>query len=391
MFRIAKIHLVFLATLWLLVHLAVYFHSGIRTELYDARGYIKSAGYFLEHGHFQVSYQFFYSLPILLIALCLKVFSEGVIAFVMLQCLLSAVATLAIYQATTMLFKNSIAGLFSAVIFLCWWDAIQWNTTVMTESVALSITCFILYAVTRFRSRVRDYLILAFLLFLCIITRPTGTLVMVGIVAFVLTKLYQRGQKPGFAFVSVISFIALVFLGMIMLQYWDFTEQYEKGNIVTYMDHIEGQRLYSESMRMPTRDLSLPPADGSSAHRIGYFISRNPAHFGKAFILKVGYLLSGIRPYYSGIHNVYSVIWLGLIYVLCYFGYRATGDAAVRNFIMVIIIANCFLVGIATVDWDNRFYLPMQPGIVLLAGGGAAYLLTLTQPFFLKKRNPSSE
>ena len=69
------------------------------------------------------------------------------------------------------------------------------------------------------------------------------------------------------------------------------------------------------------------------------------------------------------IHNLYSVIWLSLIYVLYYFGYRRTKDTAVRNFTIAIVIANCFLIGIATVDWDNRFYLPMQPGIVLLAGG----------------------
>lgn len=385
MFRIAKTPLLFLATLWLVVHLIVYFHSGIRTELYDARGYIKSAGYFLEHGHFQVSYQFFYSLPILLIALCLKLFQEGVIAFIILQCLLSAVATLAVYQAASTLFRNSIAGLFSAVIFLCWWDAVQWNTAVMTESIALSITCLILYAVTRFRPRVRDYLILVLLLFLCIVTRPTGALVMVGTIAFILTTLYQRNRKTAFVIVAVISVIAMAFLAIVMLQYWDFTEQYEKGNIVTYMDHIEGQALYSEAMRIPG-DLALPPAHESSAQRIGYFISRNPAHFCKAFILKVSFLLSGIRPYYSVLHNVYSVLWLSLIYVLYYFGYRVTINTAVRNFTIVIIIANCFLVGIATVDWDNRFYLPMQPGIALLAGGGAAYLLTLTQSFLRKKR-----
>ena len=382
MFRIAKTHLLFLLTLWLVVNVIVYFHSGIRTDLYDARGYIKSAEYFLEHGHFQVSFQFFYSLPILMIALCLKVFPEGMIAFVIFQCLLSAVATLAVYHAATALFNTSIAGLFAAIIFLCWWDAVQWNTAVMTESIALSLTCLILYTVARFRPGIRDGFTLVFLLFLCIITRPTGTLIFVGCIAFILTTLYQQGQKTAFATFLLISVIFMVYLGTIMLQYWDFSEQYEKGNIVTYMDHIEGQALYSEAMRIPTRDLMLPPAHESSAQRIGYFISHNPAHFGKAFIMKISFLLSGVRPYYSRLHNLYAATWLAAIYVLYYLGYRATAHTAVRNFTIAIIIANSFLIGIATVDWDNRFFLPMQPGIVVIAGGGAAYILKVMQSSF---------
>jgi hypothetical protein len=47
---------------------------------------------------------------------------------------------------------------------------------------------------------------------------------------------------------------------------------------------------------------------------------------------------------------------------------------------LVVMLANCALVGIATIDWDNRFYVPMPPGIVFLAGGGAAYLVGYFKP-----------
>lgn len=40
-----------------------------------------------------------------------------------------------------------------------------------------------------------------------------------------------------------------------------------------------------------------------------------------------------------------------------------------------MIIVNCGLIAISTVDWDNRFYIPMEPGLVLLAGGGINYFL----------------
>jgi hypothetical protein len=43
---------------------------------------------------------------------------------------------------------------------------------------------------------------------------------------------------------------------------------------------------------------------------------------------------------------------------------------ALKYSVLATIVVNCLLVGISTVDWDNRFYIPMVPGIILMAGGG---------------------
>ena len=39
------------------------------------------------------------------------------------------------------------------------------------------------------------------------------------------------------------------------------------------------------------------------------------------------------------------------------------------------MLVNCGVVVISGVDWDNRFYIPMESGIVVLAGFGADKLI----------------
>jgi hypothetical protein len=112
-----------------------------------------------------------------------------------------------------------------------------------------------------------------------------------------------------------------------------------------------------------------------------HFALQNPLHFSKAFAMKVGYLISATRPYYSWKHNLFSLVWLALVYTLLYFGFRKCENTALKSGIMVIILLNCLLIGISSVDWDNRFYVPMFPGIALLAGGGGAYLFDRVKKF----------
>jgi hypothetical protein len=58
------------------------------------------------------------------------------------------------------------------------------------------------------------------------------------------------------------------------------------------------------------------------------------------------------------------------LYFLSFQGWRKASEATINVFIIPVIVVNCGLIAMSTVDWDNRFYIPMEPGIVLLAGGG---------------------
>jgi hypothetical protein len=63
---------------------------------------------------------------------------------------------------------------------------------------------------------------------------------------------------------------------------------------------------------------------------------------------------------------------MAAIYSLCYFGWKRLGRTPIGYFIVTVVIVNASVIAISTVDWDNRFFIPIEPGIVVLAGVGVA-------------------
>lgn len=357
-------------------HAFLFYVFGIRDEFVDSLRYIEMADYLLSNSHFQFFYQIFYAIPVALLAVFTLVFENGITAFIAFQSLLSLVAAFALYHATSRLFKDDVSGLVAALCYFLWFDCLQWNTALMTESLASTITCFTLCHLVRFRRTVKDFMVLIALLSCSILTRPTGVVLVLAVTVFFLTRYYELPQRNALRSFALVLFSCLVFLAgaVLMIDHWDFTDQYERGNVVTYMDTIEGRPHYSELLRVDTKGLTLPERNMSPFNKIVFFATHNPLHFFKAGVLKIFYTLSWYRPYFSTLHNLYSSLWLLLIYTFCYVGFGRTSDVAVRNFAVALILSNCLLVGITAADWDNRFFLPMQPVIVLLAGGGAAHI-----------------
>jgi hypothetical protein len=249
----------------------------------------------------------------------------------------------------------------------------------MTESLMCSLICFLIFALANFKGRLKEYFFAIGILILISFTRPTAVIIIFASLVFLFT--YHRkiiNTRPILKFTILAGLlVAGYFVANLLFGYWDFTDQYEKGNIVTYMDTIEGELLYRKNLRIETSDVKLPSEFHSSVEKLIYFVVKNPMYFLKSSCLKVAYLISGVRPYYSLVHNIYSIVWLSLNYLLFYFGYINATNQAIKNFTLSVVIANCALIAISTVDWDNRFYVPMQPGIVLMAGGGASYLFAI--------------
>jgi hypothetical protein len=383
-YNIPVYHLAILVLLWLGIHILIAQQYGLR-NLHDATSYIRRADYLLTHGRLEDSQDIFYLVPVSLLAFFRWLFPGQVLPYLFFQSVVSGFAAIALYLAGSKLFNNTVAGLAAGVIFLSAWDTVQWNTTTMTESLACSMICFTLYRLTYFSGSAKDYRWIIALLVINFLTRPTGIVIIVGTLAFLL-HYYRHDIRRNY------KLMLMGIPGLLMLAYWsadqmftrwDFTEQYRKGNIVTYMDVIEGSALYRDEMRLDTTGILLTQQE-PSVGKIVTFIVNNPVHFIKAACLKVYYLMTGIRPYYSNLHNAYILLWMLLIYTLYAIGWRTTTNSSVRFFTIAVIILNGCLIGISTVDWDNRFYIPMAPGIVLLAGGGAAYGMGL-----LKTRNVS--
>jgi Dolichyl-phosphate-mannose-protein mannosyltransferase len=365
-----------LGIVWAVVHSLLFWRYGIR-PLFDAAGYVQGADFLIENGRFEDFHHVFYAVPISLLAFFRWVFTDQLLPFLIFQCLLSGLATVALYCSGNRLFQNQWAGFLSALLFLIWWDNIHWNVVTMTESLLCSCTCFLMYFLIHFEGKRKQYYLLASLMILIFFIRPTGIVIILGTIAFFLQYHWEAlVASPVRKYGIICLCLALAYAGAaLMFTHWDFTDQYKRGNIVTYMDTIDGKSLYHGSLRMETDGLILPSEELPPIQKMGYFIFHNPKHFFKAAMLKVWYLLTGIRPYYSAAHNYYLIAWMAGLYFLSFQGWRKAKRVTIAVFIITVVVVNCGLIAVSTVDWDNRFYIPMEPGIVILAGGGATVVL----------------
>lgn len=366
-----KYQIVTLIIVWAIVHGLLFWHFGIRT-LFDSVNYVKWADYFLEEGMFEEVHHVFYAVPILLLASFRWLFPEQLLPFLIFQCLLSGVATLALYRSGSRAFNNTWAGFVSGILFLIWWDNIQWNIVMMTESLLCTFTCFVVYLLVNFEGRRFQYYFIIFLLSFIFFIRPTGIVIILGAITFLLRFHWTLlAAEPLKQFSIIALCLMIAFAGaFLMFAHWDFTDQYKRGNIVTYMDTLDGTDRYEGSLQLDTGGLKLASEELPAIQKMVYFIYNNPKHFFQAAVRKVWYLLTAIRPYYSKAHNYYLIGWMAFLYFLSFLGWRMLKASQISYFVISVVLANCILIAISTVDWDNRFYIPMEPGIVLLAGGG---------------------
>jgi Dolichyl-phosphate-mannose-protein mannosyltransferase len=151
-----RVHIISLVALSVIVHFLLFARLGIR-HLNDSAIYIFNADFIIEHGALSEIRYLFYSVPIFLLAFFRWLFDNQLLPFLIFQCIVSTVSVLFLYGATSKVFNTPLAGCFSGLIFLCWWDNIQWNTTVMTESLFGSFACMLVYHLSNFNNSARAY------------------------------------------------------------------------------------------------------------------------------------------------------------------------------------------------------------------------------------------
>lgn len=369
-------YILILSLLFVLIHSVLFWHYGIRV-FFDSAAYVEAADYTIAHGELQDFHHLFYAVPILIMTVFRLLSPGDIIPIILFQCILSWVATILLYKSAATVFNSRTAGLMAGVIFLLWLDNIHWNITTMTESIACSIFCFVVYVLSSWQNRPKDIFRLAILLVITFFTRPTGVVIIIGVFVFLIAYHWAtlRDKRPMLIAVALIGTILIVFGADRMLDHWNFTEQYMKGNIITYADVVKDRPLFHESLTIEAPPSTTFSASKSPIGRVVSFIYENPIYFLKTASLKVSYLITFVRPYYSWSHNIYLVAWISFVYVSFVLGWRSSANLPIKLFAAATIILNCGLIAISTVDWDNRFYIPMEPGIVLLAGGGAAALV----------------
>lgn len=376
---LSRSHFLIITALFVLVHLAMFSIYGLRS-LYDGVGYVISANELINDGSLVKGHNFFYSLHVIILAAFILMF-DSVIPFLMFQVVVSYAAVLFFYRAISHVFNRDVA-LIGAVILVTWWDHIHWNSTTMTESLFLSVSCFLLYRLAVFSGRRGDYLAVGSLLLVSLLLRPTGIVLVLAGLAFIFAFRWPEiRSNPAVATMLFVTVFALIlFCANTLLNIWDFSDQYVRGNIVTYVDQVNPKHLNTSGLRVIPGDTTSLQKYHVPVERMIVFVFHNPVEFLIAGFLKVVYLLSGYRPYYSVLHNVVSVGWGLFLYAAFFKGWSLVSSVPLRIFAVTVVLANCLLIFISSVDWDNRFYIPMVAAIVLISSAGATSWLKRVFP-----------
>lgn len=360
--------------LWLIVHVFLYLHFGPRLDLFDVKVYLKSASILSETGHLPYRYQFFYVVHIGIISIFDVLFPNTVLPIIIFQCVVSLIAVLSLYAASKKIFNDSDAGLVTAILFLIWWDCITWDVTLMTESLFCSVSCFIIYLLVKYKGRKTQIASVLLLLFISMTIRPTGVIFWIAAFFFAVQtyQVYFKKNRTMKIAAIVAGACGIVVIVLSMFSIWDFTEEYARGNIVTYADQFHDEEIRTAITIPISNKKELLQDHRHPMIKIINYAAKNPGDFFKAAFLKAWYLLSFVRPYYSLSHNVYSVVWMIVVYGGFIKGISCVRLSPVSAFVLTVMVVNILLVSMATVDWDNRFYIPMEPGIACFSGGGLA-------------------
>jgi 4-amino-4-deoxy-L-arabinose transferase-like glycosyltransferase len=284
-------------------------------------------------------------------------FGGSIEAVVIGQYVLSLVAVLALYRAAFILWDSTISAVIACMLFLGFIDISIWNSYVLTESVYTSFICFSIYClVTINKGKVSNRFIALsiFVVLFTIFIKPTGIALLVGVAAVFLTRIKSRPIR-----IAVVSITSVLFIILVnrMLTTFVLVENYLAGEVIYAATDLVVER--------PT-DLTNP----SSSYpllRVILFVVQNPLYWTKLFVLKVYYLLSHTRPFWSVAHNIFSLLVLLPSYFL-FFRNARRADRNVLIFATSFLLVHILSVGMTSDDWDGRFLIPMLPVIFIFSG-----------------------
>ena len=366
-------HPALLAGLWMLVQLVFLrkFHGPHAAN--DSYRYLSYAANIAECGYFEPGHNLRYVLYPVFQSLWLGL-GLGWWGIVAGQMVLSALATLAIYQGTRRLANGwRGAAAIATLLFIAWPDIQQFNVFLLTESLFISLTALSFGAFTRLRNgRQADWVWLIIILILTALARPNGFMVALAASLAGLDALRRRPDRRQWR-------AALVFLVLLSPLLWMALNH----QLATYylMDTYQrGELIFRYSLWAvhQTQPLLMPPNGTGPVMRVLYFAAHNPIYLVRLMLGKLFVFVSYLKPHYSLAHRVAGVLVLWPAYWLAA---RATRRAGIwqpaRVFLAAIFLLQAAIIMLTVDDWDVRFLAPVLPAIFVLA---ALELQQLWQP-----------
>lgn len=358
----------FILFAFITTHVVLYFSKGIVSNL-EAEKYILQADYLLQ-GKFPSASKYYFYLPIICLIAVAKKFSLGYGFVVFVQSLFSVFALLLFYKGTKKMVSSRVA--LTASLALCLFlPFTQWNFFLYSESIFISLSMILFYAVCQFeKQNIYSFLLIIALLTALVFTRPFGALFIPPLFVYFLFSRYENKNLKFYTVLTAALFILVMYMSIQAVFHggedMDAMKPFIEEHVICFVPQKpEGAKLDLKYYNNGVRDIL-------------YYILHNPGHFTKLMLERLYSFFMFTRPWYSKSHNLFLAIFIVPVYLFFFVGIIKFIHK--KSNLIFYIIPLIILYSLATTlqcdDWHSRFTMPLLPPIFALAAYGFHLVLS---------------
>lgn len=282
----------------------------------------------------------------------------GPAAIVAGQILLSAVACVCMYIIGSKL-GGARAGLLAAGLYALYPDVQMWNFYVLTESVFISMLVISVCLLVTARGPV-GYALAAPVVVFTILVRPNGIILAAAVSAFVVFRMIQRRRY------AMLLVLGLAAAALAMVAVSTVSDRLAHEEIGTHLRN--GTVIWGyEDLRFPMALGDVPAARYVGLGELVRLVAADPTGFVKLSVARVAVFIVHARPYWSPLHNAFTLITLTAIYAYAWRGARQSGLQDLVVIALSLVAAQAAIVGATFADWDGRHLDAVLPMLFVLA------------------------
>ena len=376
-----------LSITFIITSFLVFAHFGVK-NVSDSHRYLNYASD-LQAGFYYDKHNFWYIGYIIFILIVRTLTgSHNELILIMAQYLYSFVGLIFLYRTIGIVAPNKpLSPLIVCLLYFLTFEIYIWNSYILCESFYYNNIVITLYflAVTIILKKVNllNITLTAFFILLTFLSKPTGIVLglSLGVTAFIMFWINSKTSKTTKSAILIGGISIFSILLNKMLETFLIIENYQLGEVVYGISTLPKREIYN-ALIVPVPELNTLPTNFPPLIEVFYFISSNIYYWSLLFFKKLYYFLMHIRPYWSLKHNIYNLTILAIIYTST-LRQIFHSNFSLRIFSITYIGLHSLVVGITTVDWDGRFFLPLFPVLLILSAQGMAGLkipLTKRQP-----------
>lgn len=297
----------------------------------------------------------------------------GKVAIACAQILLSGIATVCLFLLGARFYGKS-TGVLAAAAYVLFPDIHYWNLIVYADSLFSSMMLISTYLLLTPETRWRKVSAITLAVYTCTI-RPHGVgfataLIVYGIYLLCVDENYKILLEKNYKLAAVLAALLAFSTPFVWLLL---------GRMVGYERVLDtytgGQTIWGYTDNALTMPGDVSERTGQMFHPLLAmlsFVAEKPLYFLQLAGIKLYYLLSHVRPYFTGVHNLLSLVVLVPAYVFAYIGLpvRTDEQRPMRMLLVSIFSCQALIIVLTFADWDGRFLIPILFVLFLFAAEG---------------------